>query len=146
MYPPLRFSLLAVLSLVLLASRKVRAYEYFQGLIPNGQNVKDSAGNAWPGVGHRHSGGGSFRNVFGQDFFAAGKKWTKELCMQDSDCDGLSNGYELGDPDCTWEPGQTPSRTTGITHPGFASVGKSRGEEKGQQGLSRGREGRREED
>ena len=42
--------------------------------------------------------------------------------MKDSDCDGLTNGYELGDPDCTWEPGKTPARTTRITHPGFASV------------------------
>ena len=47
--------------------------------------------------------------------------------MKDSDCDGISNGDELGDPDCKWEPGQTPTRTTGITHPGYASVEVSAG-------------------
>ena len=78
------------------------AYPQFRDRIPNAYNVRDSSGNLWPGVGHKNPGGGSWRNVFGQDFFAAGKTWTKELCEKDSDCDGLSNGYELGDPDCTW--------------------------------------------
>ena len=33
--------------------------------------------------------------------------------------DGLTNGYELGDPDCMWKTGDAPARTKNITHPGF---------------------------
>ncbi|GFN84363.1 temptin, partial [Plakobranchus ocellatus] len=44
--------------------------------------------------------------------------WTSALCNADSDGDGVSNGAELGDPSCTWTQGQTPDRTTDITHPG----------------------------
>eukprot|EP00741_Cyanophora_paradoxa_P009571 tig00001532_g9270.t1 len=38
----------------------------------------------------------------------------------DSDGDGFSNGWELGDPCCTWSVGANPLRTTDISHPGFA--------------------------
>ena len=44
--------------------------------------------------------------------------WTEELCREDSDQDGRTNGEELGDPDCTWEIGNQPTLTEGITHPG----------------------------
>lgn len=40
------------------------------------------------------------------------------LCDSDSDGDGMTNGAELGDPDCDWVKGQTPKRTENITHPG----------------------------
>ena len=36
----------------------------------------------------------------------------------DSDGDGITNGEELGDPQCVWIPGNNPNRTTHITHPG----------------------------
>ena len=36
----------------------------------------------------------------------------------DSDGDGITNGEELGDPQCVWTPGNNPNRTTNITHPG----------------------------
>lgn len=38
----------------------------------------------------------------------------------DSDGDGMTNGYELGDPNCVWIAGQgiTPERVIDITHPG----------------------------
>ncbi|XP_052061956.1 DBH-like monooxygenase protein 1 homolog [Mytilus californianus] len=47
--------------------------------------------------------------------------WDKTLCQMDSDGDGLTNGYELGDHNCVWVAGQgmTPTRVTGITHPGI---------------------------
>ena len=45
--------------------------------------------------------------------------WTEALCRKDSDGDGKTNGEELGDPDCKWRVNQTPSRNTGISHPGF---------------------------
>ena len=44
--------------------------------------------------------------------------WTEELCREDSDQDGRTNGEELGDPDCTWEIGNQPTLREGITHPG----------------------------
>lgn len=36
----------------------------------------------------------------------------------DSDKDGKSNGEELGDPNCTWQPAQTPAGHA-IGHPGI---------------------------
>ncbi|XP_063420677.1 DBH-like monooxygenase protein 1 [Mytilus trossulus] len=47
------------------------------------------------------------------------EKWTPDFCNMDSDNDGLSNGVELGDPDCIWTPGQQPKRTENISHPGI---------------------------
>lgn len=75
-----------------------------------------SGGQPWPGVGHVAREGNGARNGFGQDFQAANFQWTTELCQKDSDCDGKSNGEELGDPDCIWTPGATPGAPTG--HPG----------------------------
>ena len=97
----------------------VAAYEKFQQRIPNGGNVRDSQNRPWPGVGHFRSGGGGERNPFGVDFAAAGFRWTADLCRLDSDCDGLTNGEELGDPACTWKEGDPPTFDVGITHPGF---------------------------
>ena len=64
------------------------------------------------------SGGGAL-NQFGIDFATAGKTWTQTLCQQDSDQDGLSNGVELGDPNCIWSTGATPQFDKGIRHPGI---------------------------
>lgn len=44
--------------------------------------------------------------------------WGGMLCDSDSDGDGITNGAELGDPDCDWVKGRTPKRTENITHPG----------------------------
>ncbi|XP_059152477.1 MOXD1 homolog 1-like, partial [Physella acuta] len=44
---------------------------------------------------------------------------TTELCRKDSDGDGMTNGQELGDPDCTWKENSIPKRTTGLSHPGI---------------------------
>jgi len=85
--------------------------------IPNGHNV--------PGVaapGHVRAAGGGPRNSFGDDFESAGKRWTAALCGMDSDGDGLTNGEELGDPDCIWRKGEAPTFTAGISHPGEAST------------------------
>ena len=40
----------------------------------------------------------------------------------DSDGDGLTNGDELGDPNCDWKEGEEPYRVTGITHPGKTAL------------------------
>lgn len=103
--------------LVTLASR-VTAWWNFPQRLPNGDLVT-LKGEPWPGVGHMNPMGGGKRNPFGKDFAAAGLEWTTELCEMDSDGDGRSNGMELGDPECLWVPGDTPSRTEDITHPGF---------------------------
>mmetsp|Transcript_23313 Transcript_23313/g.42875 ORF Transcript_23313/g.42875 Transcript_23313/m.42875 type:complete len:188 (-) Transcript_23313:183-746(-) len=89
--------------------------------IPNGYNVM-RGGSVWDGVGHcSAAGGGQCLNPFGQAFKAAGYTWTTALCEADSDGDGQSNGFELGDPECTWvESGAAPSRSTDISHPGFS--------------------------
>jgi dopamine beta-monooxygenase len=108
--------LLGVFFVALLCTQSL-AHPGYQKLIPNGKNV---IGGKWPGVGHMSPGGGDARNPFGLDFAAADHEWTVELCQKDSDGDLLTNGQELGDPDCVWEPGMIPNRTHHITHPGFA--------------------------
>lgn len=45
------YLLVQLLTLTVFVPSKVRAYEYFKDRIPNGENVKDSLGNPWPGVG-----------------------------------------------------------------------------------------------
>lgn len=95
------------------------SFPSFQNSMPNGDRVTRN-GVAWPGVGHFAAGGGGPRNAFGTAFQAAGRQWTKALCEQDSDGDGQSNGFELGDPNCEWTVGATPARITDISHPGFS--------------------------
>ena len=98
--------------LFLLFSVNVTAFKEYQTRIPNG--------NKYPGVGHISSNGGGLTNDFGKDFKQQNKQWTKELCLKDSDGDGLTNGMELGDPDCVWTEGTTPTFDKGIRHPGVA--------------------------
>ena len=83
------------------------------------------------GVGHATCAGGTMPlNPFGLAWKAAGFRWTRALCLEDSDGDGHTNGAELGDPCCEW----TAERTAGdaaealhlrlaqanVSHPGFA--------------------------
>ena len=95
----------------------------YQGRIPNGAQVQSVNGQPWPGVGHMRAAGSGPLNPFGVDFQAAGYKWTQALCLKDSDGDGASNGQELGDPDCIWSPGDTPSSSE-VSHPGFPGDAK----------------------
>ncbi|XP_055897981.1 uncharacterized protein LOC106059379 isoform X2 [Biomphalaria glabrata] len=96
------------------------AYSYYTSRIPNGNYVMHPCkpNSFWPGVGHEDKDGGGPKNEFGKKFSRAFGKWTRSLCLEDSDGDGRTNGEELGDPLCIWSPGKTPSRTTNITHPG----------------------------
>ena len=98
----------------------VLALSGFRDRIPNGRSVPnpDPQGGVWAGVGHENAGGGGPRNPFGLDFAAAGFEWTLELCQKDSDGDGRTNGQELGDPECMWSPGDTPSQPS-LSHPGI---------------------------
>ncbi|XP_052788198.1 dopamine beta-hydroxylase-like isoform X1 [Mya arenaria] len=98
----------------------VHAYQSFKAGIPNGDSVPHPCNSSrmWEGVGHENKAGGGARNPFGMDFDANGKVWNSTICGMDSDGDGRTNGEELGDPDCSWSQGQTPTVTTGLSHPG----------------------------
>ncbi|XP_076078908.1 temptin-like [Mytilus galloprovincialis] len=100
----------------------VFGFPWFRNDIPNGNNVPDpcsgQTGEIWKGVGHDQAPGGGPRNQFGLDFKGAIFEWTKDLCQKDSDQDGRTNGEELGDPDCTWKKGGTPSAAAS-GHPGI---------------------------
>ena len=47
--------------------------------------------------------------------------WDVKFCCKDADKDGQYNGWELGDPCCTWKTGRTPANSTDISHPGMAT-------------------------
>ncbi|XP_055862636.1 MOXD1 homolog 1-like [Biomphalaria glabrata] len=97
------------------------AYKIYQQRIPNGDAVPHPCkpNNIWEGVGHFLDEGAGYRNPFGLDFEMEGKKWTSVLCRKDSDGDGMTNGQELGDPDCVWQENKLPSRLKNISHPGI---------------------------
>jgi len=90
-----------------------QAHIQFRDELPNSLHVPNSVA-----IGHNSKNGGGAPNFFGQAFRKSDFKWTKELCKEDSDGDGISNGHELGDSCCIWKPGDVPSRTYGISHPG----------------------------
>mmetsp|Transcript_141659 Transcript_141659/g.453010 ORF Transcript_141659/g.453010 Transcript_141659/m.453010 type:complete len:532 (-) Transcript_141659:180-1775(-) len=98
----------------------------FMKEIPNGRSVIRNS-ESWYGVGHYYAMGSGPLNPFGNEFKTAGYKWTPELCAADSDGDGQSNGLELGDPECQWSRGDVPSRSSEISHPGFADSTTSAG-------------------
>lgn len=65
---------------------------------------------------HVSAGGGGPRNAFGQqveaDFlsqagFAGDVLWGPELAALDADGDGATNGEELGDPEGSWQAGDS---------------------------------------
>ncbi|GFN99774.1 temptin [Plakobranchus ocellatus] len=112
-------SWLLLLTLMLATEFSV-AWPSNRDLLPNGYNIPDPCrpGRTAQGVGHVNADGGGPVNDFGQAFQDAGS-WTPSLCAADTDGDGVTNGAELGDPSCTWSPGQTPQSTESITHPGI---------------------------
>lgn len=90
----------------------------YRDLFPNGFNVPFS-----PASGHvNRADGGGPPNAFGIDFSKAGYKWTKELCMLDSDGDGQTNGHELGDPCCQWNIGDEALRSFDLGDPSLPNV------------------------
>jgi dopamine beta-monooxygenase len=111
--PPLVLFVIAQLFLV-------GAFPSFSEKIPNGISSRMAAA-----VGHINPAGSGARNQFGQDFQAAGNTWTVALCQKDSDGDGVTNGAELGDPDCTWKEGDPQPSCAVPSHPGLAIAGQS---------------------
>eukprot|EP00405_Crypthecodinium_cohnii_P022868 CAMPEP_0206473480 /NCGR_PEP_ID=MMETSP0324_2-20121206/32887_1 /ASSEMBLY_ACC=CAM_ASM_000836 /TAXON_ID=2866 /ORGANISM="Crypthecodinium cohnii, Strain Seligo" /LENGTH=161 /DNA_ID=CAMNT_0053948411 /DNA_START=111 /DNA_END=596 /DNA_ORIENTATION=+ len=107
-------------SALLLSIGGADTHSTFVSLIPNGDKVKVD-GETVAALGHVNAEGDGIRNGFGHGFETAGEVWTKAFCQTDSDGDGASNGLELGDPNCTWTVGETPARTTDLSHPGLAS-------------------------
>ncbi|ETW03218.1 hypothetical protein H310_05622 [Aphanomyces invadans] len=107
----------STLIVLLGVATQVAAYSKYLLLIPNGKNI--------PGVktpGHiNFTNGGGPRGPFGLAFAAAGHAWTVELCRNDSDGDGATNGEELQDPCCTWNVNVTTPNTTIASHPGLAN-------------------------
>lgn len=107
---------------LLLLPRCSSGFQFYMTYLPNGQNCKVN-GRAWPAIGHTFPEAGLVanpaRNKFAKDFAHAGYKWTSSLCMMDSDGDGLANGVELGDPNCTWYRGLADPPTMFMAgHPG----------------------------
>ncbi|XP_052100491.1 temptin-like [Mytilus californianus] len=102
---------------------------YYQDRIPNGHFVPNPCGTSqyWNTVGHLNPAHHThLKNIFGNEFRANGHVWNQVFCQMDSDKDGKSNGEELGDPNCTWQPGQTPDGNA-IGHPGICEpVGDAR--------------------
>ena len=56
---------------------------------PNGANIPGVAA-----IGHTNPNGGGDTNSYGDDFSQYGGKWTRELCLADSDGDTFTNGFE----------------------------------------------------
>jgi MYXO-CTERM domain-containing protein len=52
--------------------------------------------------------------------------WDKAYCQRDSDGDGITNGQELGDPDCAWVAGDA-NPPGAVTNPGVAGDGSACG-------------------
>ncbi|KAL7684391.1 hypothetical protein Plhal304r1_c036g0111501 [Plasmopara halstedii] len=96
----------------------VLSYEAYVIKVPNGANV-----DGVKAIGHTNSGGGGARNAFGIKFSDAGHTWTTELCTEDSDGDGQTNGEELGDPCCEWtsESAKAALWSSGVSNPGDAA-------------------------
>lgn len=67
----IRFRILCILALV----ADGKAFSFFAGKIPNGENVPHPCkpNYLWKGVGHMSKDGGGSRNQFGVDFFNNGK-------------------------------------------------------------------------
>jgi hypothetical protein len=86
-------------------------------LNPNGNRVPGVAS-----IGHQSPAGGGPENLYGFDFHEAGTAWSLVLCTLDSDGDGLTNGFELGDPCCVWTAGGPPPvYVDDISLPGLAT-------------------------
>lgn len=114
--PSLAKLLLAPVGLAAVAD----AYYSYIALNPNGNMTAVEA------IGHVNPNGGGARNQYGVDFATAGHEWNKQLCQMDSDGDGQTNGFELGDPCCTWDAssGASPQFTTDISQVRFGGWGR----------------------
>lgn len=72
----------------------VAAHEAYLALNPNGYTSA--------ALGHVDASSPGVRNEYGKAFDAASKQYSAALCALDSDKDGFSNGFEMGDECCLW--------------------------------------------
>ena len=112
------------------------AFPLLTSAVPNGHGVPCPDGAAGcsnglcSGLGHASCLGGALPlNPFGEDLRAHNNTWTRALCETDSDGDGFTNGFELGDPCCTWAPGHDAALASAayvhLSHPGDADAAPS---------------------
>ena len=117
--PPPRRAL--ALSLLALLAAAARAHSAYRSYLPNGFAPSSGSYGHYDGTSY----GNANLNGFGSDLNAAGLTWTRSLCTRDSDGDGQSNGFELGDPCCVWSSGNA-AFSTQLGDPGHSSVSSSR--------------------
>lgn len=115
-----RVGLALACTVALAAVDSLEGFPSFAANVPNGASVRDCDGVVWTAVGHENrDAGGLPLNAFGVDLQANGLSWAA-VCALDSDGDGMTNGEELGDPDCTWTPEQgSEGLLEPLSHPGL---------------------------
>jgi hypothetical protein len=104
--------------LIMVGAWETSAESRFTNRIPNGnRNASNSRGN---GCGHCHVVPSSKSlNAFGSRWKRIG--WGPLLASEDSDKDDVTNGWELGDPDGTWQREESDSGNPAlVTSPGQA--------------------------
>ncbi|XP_022333647.2 temptin-like [Crassostrea virginica] len=74
-----------------------QSHPSYKSRILNGNNVPDPCcpGRKWGRVGHTSPRDTALNN-FGRDFQQNNYQFTEQLCLADSDGDGIPNGLELG--------------------------------------------------
>eukprot|EP00967_Tisochrysis_lutea_P154998 scaffold309158_cov24-Tisochrysis_lutea.AAC.1 len=86
--------------------RPTEARPTYVSLVPNGWVNGQATGHQMNNEDNRE---------FGYEFSEAEYVWTEELCHDDTDGDGKSNGLELGDPCCVWYAGADVSQLRGFS-------------------------------
>ena len=93
-------------------SSYTHAYPQYNGNVPNGNSIPPSA----IALGHPNGNVKQY-TAFANAYVSNGRKWTRQLCLTDSDGDGQSNGLEMGDPCCLWVSGASPMFASGLSDP-----------------------------
>ena len=107
------FRMLRILTILFLSLSFTNAYPSDLAKLPNGNSYGLTLG---------HPGGVTKKpTALATSFYSNGQKWNKEVCQADVDGDGQTNGFEMGDPCCTWYIGQSPMYTTGLSDPNSAT-------------------------
>lgn len=104
------------LVMVLISLMGTFAYPQYNNNVPNGNIVPPSA----IALGHPN-GATRLYTPFANAYTSNGRKWTRGLCLADSDNDGQSNGLEMGDPCCLWTSVTAPMFTSGLSDPNNAA-------------------------
>jgi len=124
MYRTLLYSLVAALLIACVGAPDAIARSSYPDRIPNGR--LDVSHSRCAGCAHCHVLPSSTNlNAFGADWNSNGRAWDPVLAAgqdSDSDGDGVPNGWELGDPDGTWQMGDpAPGDPNLVSSPGQAS-------------------------